>query len=60
MELLDAGIVVLEIAVLEEYQIVVPMRLYAILAEGIGALVTRAIDLLTLMPRLLTVGDALA
>ena len=57
---MDTGVVVLEIAVLEEYFIVVLMRFNAILAEGISTLVTRALNLFALVPRLLTVRDTLA
>ena len=58
LQLLNGGVVVLEVAILEEDQVMVSVRLDAILAEGVGALVASALDLLALMPRLLAVGDA--
>ena len=59
LQLLDGRIVILEIAVLEEDQVMVSMRLYAILAESVSALIAGSFDLFSLMPWLLAVGDAL-
>ena len=59
LQLLDGRIVILEIAVLEEDQVMVSMRLYAILAESVSALIAGPFDLFSLMPWLLAVGDAL-
>ena len=59
LQLLDRRIVILKIAVLEEDQIMVSMRLNAILAESVSALITGPFDLFSLMAGLLAVGDAL-
>ena len=60
LQLLDRGIVILEIGVLEEDQVVVPMCLYAIFTESVSTLVAGTLDFLTLVPWLLAVGNSLA
>ena len=60
LQLLHRWVVVLQVAVLKEDQIVVPVRLYAILAESVCALVAGPFDLFSLMSGLLAVGDALS
>lgn len=60
LQLLDRRLVVLEIAVLEEDQVVVSVRFNAVFAERISALVARTFDLFALMPGLLAEGDSFA
>ena len=60
MNLRHLLIVVLQVAVLEEDQIVVFVRFNAVFAEGVCALVARSLDLLSFVVRLLTVADATA
>jgi len=57
-DLLHRLVVVLQIAVLEEDQVVVFVRLDAVLAESVGALVARSFDFFSLVARLFAVRDA--
>ena len=56
--LLEPLVVVLDVAVLEEDHGVVLVRLHALLAESVRALVAGALDLFALVPVQLAVGDA--